>query len=211
MDITDNARTYLAKGAISARWLIWIKAKNRETGAIESVGITTHEDDLTVTIGSETRTYAGAGPIVGIPEITFESGTVIQNQRLTLSIIDANVINLIRAYDATLAPVEMRLVFFDPITGIFVAGQPLESRFPIAYRGNIDTINIQIGESASCEVVVVSQNRAGTKTLALKKSDAAQKLRNPNDNGRKYASIAGTIEVAWGQKSETGFRMGSRG
>lgn len=204
MDINAQVAAALTSGTLSARWLIWIKAKNRQTGSVEAAGISTLDDDMTLAIDGANRKYAGAGPIIGIPEITYEAGTVIQNQRLTLSIIDPTTINLIRAYDSSFAPVEMRICFFNTDKGTVIG-------VPIAYQGTVDSIHIKEGEQASCEIVVASLNRNGTRTLSLKKSDAAQKLRNPNDNGRRYASVAGTVEVAWGMEHDTVFRMHKRG
>lgn len=204
MEINAQVADALASGTVSARWLVWIKARNRITGEVEAAGVSTLDDDMTLDIDGTPRTYAGAGPILGIPEITYEAGTVIQNQRLTLSILDPTTINLIRAYDSSFAPVEFRVCFFDTETGAVIGT-------PVAYTGTVDTIKISEGEYASCEVVVASLNRNGTRTLTLKKSDAAQKIRNPNDNGRRYASVAGTIEVAWGMEHDTVFRMQRRG
>lgn len=199
MELTQNIVNAISSGVVSARWLIWFKARNRTTGLVEQAGISTLDYDMTLNVNGQSRTYAGAGPVLGMPEMTYESGTVIQNQRLSLSILDPNVINLIRAYDSSFAPVEFHIVFFNHLNGEVIGTA-------LAYSGTVDTIHIKEGAQASCDVVIASLNRNGTRTLSLKKSDAAQKLRDPNDNGRKYASIAGTVEVAWGSEGDGNHR-----
>lgn len=203
MIISTAIQSAIANDAVSARWLIWIEARNRTTGAREAGGVSTLEEDYSFSIAGKNRVYSGAGPIIGLPEIAYDSGTVIQNQRLTLSIISPAVIQMIRQYDAKFAPVEMRVAFYSTTTG-----QLIDTA--VAFQGFVDGINIREGEQAACELTLCSLNRGGTKTLGYRKSDASQKQRNSNDNGRKYASIAGSVPVAWGQDHSTVFTMRRR-
>lgn len=205
MKLTPEIAAALESGSLVARWLIWVQERS---GARNTLGLTTAESDLRLPIEGAHRAHIGAGPVLGVPEISHETGTIIQNQRLTLSIIDTKVINLIRNYNVRLMNVELRVAFFDADTDAFIGSV-------VAFVGTIDGITIKEGKTSSCEVVVSSLNRSGTKTLYLRKSDASQKIPavvgQPMDNGRKYASVAGTITVAWGQKNESVFRMRRRG
>lgn len=205
MILSPEIISAIQSGAVAARWLIWVK----ERWGTGTLGITTFEGDIRIPIDGVNRTYVGAGPILGMPEINYEAGTTIQNHRLTLSILDAKVVNMIRNFNVRLMEVEIRVAFFDAETDALIGTD-------IAYLGTMDGITIKEGgKTSSCEVVVSSRNRAGTKTLYLRKSHASQSLKrypeDPTDNGRKYASIAGTVTVAWGQDNESVFRMRTRG
>lgn len=55
------------------------------------------------------------------------------------------------------------------------------------------------GGDATCEVAVQSAARVLTRTLPLKKSDAALRARSVGDGFRKYADVSGSIETVWAE------------
>lgn len=208
MQLSEQVLNGMRNGSVSARWLISITVMSRTNTAISQIHLSTFEGDLRINIGG-LRNYVGAGAILGIPEIVYETGTVIQNQRFTLSILSPEVIKAVKTLSPRLSPVEMRLAFFDIETGKIIDT-------PVAYEGTTDDIKIIEGENARCEMVVASLNRSGTQTLPHKKSDSAQRERtiysySTPDDGRKYASVAGTVSISWGQSNDSVFRMKNRG
>ena len=110
-----------ARGGIVARSLIWAVARNRSTGAAESLGLWTGADDRAFTISGSSRTYVGAGSVMEVPPLSAQSGLDVRMQRLSLSPISEAVATLIRTYDARFAAIEIHRALFDPITGLLVS------------------------------------------------------------------------------------------
>ena len=52
-----------------ARVLLWIEAKNRETGLSEVIGFWSGDDHQDFLIDGEIRTYFGAGQVIDVPPI----------------------------------------------------------------------------------------------------------------------------------------------
>lgn len=202
---SGTASTYLATGQVHARILFWAEAKNRGTGVTETIGIWNGDQDRNFTISSVSRTYIGAGGLLGVEPMVYGAGLQIRTQTVTFSPLEAEVIDLIRTYEPRLAPVEMHRAIFDPLTGDLV-----EEPHRI-FKGWIDEVTIgtpEINGQATCSVTLVSTARALTRTLASKKSDAVQKARS-GDRFRRYIDVSGNVKVFWGEKTESVKSSGS--
>lgn len=203
MLLDTTTKTFLAgRPGIRARWLFWISARSRLTGEIETTGLWTGDDDAQFTIGSETRAYFGAGGLIDIAAITYRPGLNVQMQSVTLAIMTPEVEQAIRTYDPRLAPAEIHMALFHPETDSLVS-------ITRAYKGFINGAPIREGggfgnETAVCEIELASSARAGTRTLPLKKSDAAQRQRNAADKGRQYVDVSGSVQVWWGEIGSNG-------
>lgn len=183
-------------GAVVARHLVWIEAKNRDTGATEAAGFWNGLDERDFTIGGETRTYTGAGALMSIEPIRAGVGLDVRMHQLALSEITPEVAQAVRGYDARLAPIEVHRALFDPETGALVA-EPHR-----VLVGTVDEISIPDpaeGGSAPLTLTVADASRAGTRALAVRKSDAAQRAVDPTDRGREYAAISGAVKIFWGR------------
>lgn len=188
--------TYLgSRGGVIARSLVWVEAKNRTSGATETMGLWTGDDHQEFVIGGQTRLYFGAGNLLQLEPITMQTGLVVRMHKVTLSPLSPEVALLLRGYEPRLAPVEIHRALFWP-----------ESRDLIAaphrvFRGWIDEVTIptpEIGGAAQAEVTLASAARALTIPLALKKSDETQRLRG-DDRFRRYADVSGAVDVWWGE------------
>jgi hypothetical protein len=181
--------------ALSARILVWAVARNRSTGASESLGLWTGAQDRSFTIGGTPRTYAGAGSIMEIPPIVAQAGIAVRMQRISLSPLSPEVAALIRTYDARFAAIEIHRALFDPVTGLLVA-EPHR-----LFKGIIDEVELPIdpktGE-ARCDVTIASSARYLTRTLPLKRSDATQQ-RRLGDRFLRYVDVSGEVDVFWGE------------
>ena len=183
------------RGAVVSRWLLWVEARNRVTGLTETMGLWTGEDEQTFSIGGDDRLYHGAGGLISISDLVYEAGTNVRMQSLSLGPLTQEVELLIRGYDTRLAPAEIHVAVFDPDTMALV---DTDRRF----KGWIDKAQIntpKLGGPAVCEVTCASNARAGTQTLALKKSDQSQQRRG-GDRFRRYADISGSVPVYWGEE-----------
>lgn len=191
MIITTAMQNALNTGKAHIEWLVWIEAKNRNTGAVEAAGVHTGLDPINITIGAQPRLYQGVGHLVEIPAFTFKQGLQIEQETLTLSILSPEITNQIRAYNSDLAPTEIHLAVFD--SDMTLAG------VSTVLKGFINNIAINEGPNdATCSIGVTTNVAEATRGLTLTKSHASQKLIDPTDEGMKYASVAGTTNLQWG-------------
>ncbi|MBW6506168.1 MAG: hypothetical protein K0B00_05375 [Rhodobacteraceae bacterium] len=187
---------YLAsREGVMSRLLIWVRARNRATGAEEALGLWTGDDHRSFTIDGATRLYYGAGGVLGIEPITMQTGIVVRMHRVTLAPTAPEVAQALRTYDARLAPVEIHRAFFAP-----ASGELIEAPHRV-FKGWIDAISLptpEVGGQGAVEVTLASSARALTKVLALKKSDESQRRRG-DDRIRRYTDISGSVDVYWGE------------
>lgn len=195
---TSTLAALQERGALSARSLLWITAKDRTTGDPESIGFWNGDDNLTFSIGGEDRIFYGAGSIIGIDPIVMTVGAVVQMQRVTLSAIAPEVEQAIRGYDTRLAPITIYRALFSTDSGALI-DEP-----HVVFKGSIDSVPLKrngIGSSFTGEMTIAGAARALTRSLPTMKSDADLRRRNPDDAFRQYASIAGSVPYYWGQKA----------
>ncbi|MFE3839657.1 hypothetical protein ABNX41_21770, partial [Rhodobacteraceae bacterium PA1-206B] len=62
-----------ARKPLLVHQLLWISARNRTSGAVETLGLWTGEDHQSITVGGQSRTYYGAGAVLGIDPVTQRS------------------------------------------------------------------------------------------------------------------------------------------
>jgi hypothetical protein len=206
MLIPNEMQFALSTGAVIPRWLVWVTARNRETGAPETAGFWTGDDDATFDVAGEARTYLAAGGLIGMDDLSYEAGTNVQQQRLKFSMLSPEVRAAVEQYSLRLAPVEIHLAMHDPETWEIIG-------LARAFRGTVEDPKISDGakseagiSTSTLELTVVSTSRAGTKTLAMKKSGASQRLRLATDKGRSYADLGGAnIDVEWGEEDSSGY------
>lgn len=194
-DTTTQAYMDAHEG-IAAAGLIWIEAKDRATGAAAALGLWSGPQDAAISIGGVSRTYLGAGEVLGLPDIETEIGLEVREFRIQLSGIAPGVETAARQYDARFAPVEVHRALFDVNTGALIA-EPVR-----VIKGWCDGISFEtgaIGGSVIADLAVVSNARILTRTLATKKSDQSQQLRQ-GDRFRRYADVTGQVGVWWGEK-----------
>lgn len=199
-DYGANIETHLASlSGIETRSLVWIAAKNRDTGATENAGFWNGLDEITFTIGGLARTYTGAGALLSVSPIVGETGLRVRMHQLGLSGIPPEVTQLIHAYDARLAPIEVHQVHFDPVRGAPI-GDPVR-----ILKGWVDEMPVPTPEVGGTEAVtlsIASASRALTRTLTSKKSDEMQRRIDPNDRGREYSAVSGAVGVFWNVKQK---------
>ncbi len=183
-----------------ARILIWVRARNRDTGEVEALGLWNGRRARLFSIGGEVRLYSGAGGAVSVDPIIYAKGLDVRMQRARLTPIDDAVAQLIRGYDARHAPIEIHRALYHPESGALVA-EPHR-----VFSGTIDQAPIRTGELGGETMVdcsMASGARALTRTLPLKRSDESQRLRD-GDRIFKYADLSGRITDYWGDGGPDG-------
>lgn len=212
MLLTTDIRNLLAqRGGADHFWLAFFNAKTRDVPPVDvSEGLWTGDYDRSFTVDGVSRSYYGAGGLIAVRGLTFDEGLIVQVTRLTLGIATPEVGQFIRAHEPRGATLDLHLAVFEPGTETLVG-------ITRAFRGFVDKVSIRrTGKSdvmhETCEIEGVSAARRGTYTLAGKKSDATQRLRDNADRGRRYGNVTATPN--WGDTTdEDSFRIGggSRG
>ena len=114
--------------------MVWIAARNRLTGDIEALGLWSGEDTETITVtdmwtgAPATRVFHGAGSLLGISAVQHEAGLSVRPVRLSLSAMDAAVIDAVRVYDPRGARVQVWRRTLSPETGLQVGSPSPGSR-----------------------------------------------------------------------------------
>lgn len=171
---------------------IWLEAKNRQTGAIERVGMHTGEGDRTINVEGQLRTYNGVGNVISVPEIEFSQGLKVKENEFTLNILSPEIENTIRAYDSADAPAQVHLGFYDAETLQYVDNA-------LVIDGNVGPLKIVSDEKEEYASVSIRDNiDKAVRGLTMTKSEASQQAMYPEDDGFQYAAVAGTTIVKWG-------------
>ena len=205
MRAVDTAAQALraTRGGLAERVMVWIAARNRLTGEIEALGLWSGEDSETITVtdmwtgAPATRVFHGAGSLLGISGVQHEAGLSVRPVRLSLSALSPPVIDAVRLYDPRGARVQIWRRTLSPDTGLPV-GVP-EPWFK-GFCNKAPIPRPEPGGEAILEMEVVSTTRLVAIPNGRRKSDAAQRSRDPDDRFRRYKAIARTIDVPWGEK-----------
>jgi hypothetical protein len=201
MRILDTASSeYLtARTGVASRHMVHVIARNRETGEQEALGLWQGDDHLTIAINGANRTYYGAGGLIGVEPIRAGIGLEARMLQLSLSPLTPEVAQLLRGYDARLAPAEVHRGLLSLETGQLIA-EPIR-----VFRGWVDEVKLRTGEvggTSEATVTLASAARSLTRALTLTRSDTEMRRRQSGDAFRQYTDIAGEVGVWWGEKRE---------
>jgi hypothetical protein len=183
-----------ARSPLAARLLVWIEGRDRDTGAVQPIGVWTGAGDLEVTVSGAQRTYRGGGAVIEIAPIQSLSDLSVQMQRVVLSALAPAVELAIRGTDPRLVPIEIHALHRDPVDRGFLGLDRL-------FRGRIDKTVIEFAgenEEATVTITAASHARRLTRGLSLKRSDESQRLRQ-GDRWARYAAV-GLVRSWWGQE-----------
>lgn len=207
LDLSTAIREHLqSRGGRHAQLLVRIAARDRETGAIQSTGFWTGKDHQDFTAEGVTQTYFGAGTLLDLDHLVVEKGLNVRTQRLVFSKVAPEVQLALRGYETREADTRIYIAYFNPLTREMIDA-PVRR-----FKGK--TVGLKIKRAkrapgkktagpATAELSVLSNAVELTKTLAVKKSEAALQGRAPGDGFRRYTDISGTVEVAWGELRAT--------
>ena len=185
-----------ARRGVIVRLLFWISARNRSTGAAETIGFCSDIEPLVVTIDGTPRTYLAAGGLLRSAPVVSEAGLSVIMHSVSLSSVWPEVDQALRGYDPRLAPVELHRLVLDPAT-LAAVGPPV-----LIFAGQVDGAPIRTpekGGSVGIELRLASASRDLTRGLALKKSDEGQRRRGGDRFGR-WRDVSGEVPVFWGSE-----------
>lgn len=195
------------RAPVTIRWLFWFRARSwTQPNTFFESGLWTGGISRSFTISGATRTYHGAGNIIGFDRLDYGMGASnVQSQTLELNGLTPEVEELLRGYNPSQAEVEIHR-WRHP------SHLEWNGNIERAFKGWVDTLDFRRSETdlsvgsvgVTCTVTMMSAARMGTRTLQLKKSDASQRLTNAADGGRKYNSSR--AKVAWMSATEGAHR-----
>lgn len=182
---------------VNGQVLIWITARNRSTGAPEDIGVWSGDDHQVFVVGGVSRTYYGAGEVIGVPLIRSIVGLNTVYHTITLPPFTDKMKQALQLYDARLAKFELHSVAFDIDTGTQLAA-PVRLIKGVLQEAP-ENIGQKASRNASVKLKVASSARNLSLGVPLYKSDEAQRQVDPNDKGRQYVDVVGEWVVPWGE------------
>lgn len=184
---------------------VWIEAKNRATGALETIGLWTGDEPVTVDVISGTtgglvsRSYIGAVNLV-VPSIPRVANLTNNRIAISMSQIADTAQLLVREYEPRLARVEIHDGLIDPATRALVSAPE------ITFIGVVDGTPIAtpaVGGEGAIEMDLVSDAMAMlTRTNPAKRSHEHQKRRSASDTFAVYAGTVGEWQIWWGENGD---------
>lgn len=192
------------KHSTSTLDFLWIRARNRTTGAPENVGFCSDEVGRSIYVrnpingANELRAFYGAGGLVSISEIASTLSITVQTVEITMSQIDEVVARAIREYDPKMADVEIYIAQLDPNTNDPV--DAAECRF-FGYINNCEIIIPEEGGTGSVKITATSRTQEMVKSNPEKRSHESQLLRDPDDMFFVDAASVSTWVHYWGRES----------
>lgn len=191
------------RSGLSTRVMIYFEAQNRSDNTPVDLGLWTGEDTESITFtdmwtgASLTRTFYGAGTLLGVETPRYYTGFEVRPITITLSSISSAVTNLIRAYEPRGAKAQILLRSYEPDTMEAVAIEPV-------WKGFVNRAPIPRpapGEAAEMSVQLVSSARLLTIPFPRKKSNANQ-VKRAGDKFLRYAGAAEILNVPWGLEDD---------
>lgn len=213
LSLSTEEITALAARAGEFRLFVWMTARNRSTGDPESAGFWTGFGSVTLDVvsaatgGTVSRTYEGAGELLGISGLT-RSGRLDPGRIVTASLsqIDATVEQQIREYDPKRGPVEIHLGICTPGTDAPVAvPKPLE----FGETDDIRLVTPEAGGYGSVDVMI-AVGRELTRASTDTRSHQSQKQRLSTDQFFKFASVAADRKLQWGGEVDPPKKFGKK-
>lgn len=184
-----------ARTSTHAEVLVWVSAKNRTTGAMETMGLWTGDDHSVFTIRGQDRTYYGAGNVLQVPAIQAVIGLEVRTLQVSLAAVSPEVELLVRGYDPRFAPCEIHRAEYDDDGNLLAAPERV-------FKGWVNGAPIStpaVGGSGGIALDLVSNARMLTRYGAATKSDQQQRRRE-GDRFRRYATLPSASTVYWGEE-----------
>lgn len=209
--ISPENQAALAARRLVARDFLWFEARNRSTGAIETVGFWSDVENVTAFVVNPrtglpvSRSFYGAGGLISIDDIPSVSVLQVQDVHIHMDQLDEMVQQAVRLYDLKQAHVEIHRGLFDPESRQMVA--PAAPRFV----GSVNTVEIHTpaeNQDGGVDITCVSHTQEMMRANPATRSHEDQKLRNSGDNFFIDAAVVGDWDFEWGavqgaQKVET--------
>lgn len=192
----------IAARTVEARDFVTVTVKDRLTGNPVRKGFWSDAGAFTADIVDARTSLTEAWPCIGgalvsVGDVPLISDITVRTVDVVFSAIDGDVSELVRAYDARNAPIQISRGYFNPVTHELVA--PAKSRF----LGFVDTAPIETAAEGGASTVTFTC-ASHTRELKRKNTDVrsheSQILRKAGDDFYRDTGVVGEWEISWGKK-----------
>lgn len=182
---------------IAPVYFFWVRAKNRDTGAEETMGLWSGDEDITQNVqrpegGLASRTYLG-GCNLSVADLVYVADLTDEPVTVSLSQIAPATQQLVRGYDVQMAYCEIHATSW--VGGVFASVPQVQ------YIGVIDGTPIAtpaVGGEGSIALTVRSELMSQlTAVNPAKSSNEHQKRRQSGDRFSEYASTVQARKIQW--------------
>ena len=151
--------------------------------------------NLTMTAGGSSKTFTGAGDMLGVSEIEESSTLSMSGVTLTLSGIKSSIIATALGANYTNRKGAIYLGLFDTSSNVIADVYTI-------FKGNMDVMNIQEGAD-TCLITLKLESRLITfeKSSNRMYTLEDQKVDFPNDVGFEFIPDLQDKEITWGKKT----------
>ena len=151
--------------------------------------------NLTMTAGGSSKTFTGAGDLLGVSEIEESSTLSMSGVTLTLAGIKTSIISTALGANYTNRKGAIYLGLFDTSNNVIADVYTL-------FKGNMDVMNIQEG-AETCLITLKLESRLITFEKASNRMYTLedQKVDFPNDIGFEFIPDLQDKEITWGKKT----------
>lgn len=151
--------------------------------------------DLTMTAGGSSKTFTGAGDMLGVSEIEESSTLSMSGVTLTLAGIKSSIIATALGANYTNRKGAIYLGLFDTSNNVIADVYTI-------FKGNMDVMNIQEGAD-TCLITLKLESRLITfeKPSNRMYTLEDQKVDFPNDVGFEFIPDLQDKEITWGKKT----------
>ena len=151
--------------------------------------------NLTMTAGGSSKTFNGAGDMLGISEIEESSTLSMSGVTLTLAGIKSSIISTALGANYTNRKGAIYLGLFDTSNNVIADVYTI-------FKGNMDVMNIQEGAD-TCVITLKLESRLITfeKPANRMYTLEDQKVDFPNDVGFEFIPDLQDKEITWGKKT----------
>lgn len=189
---------FAERRGVEPRVLFWIEPRNRSTGLREAIGLSNLDDHRDFLVEGETRTFYGAGNVLGLQPIRSVTGLDVIYHSIELPPFTDEVRIILDQYDGHLAPVRIYSVALDVDTM-----EPLAA--PIRFvKGTLQEAPKSLGApgSATSKYVlkIASNARRLTQGLPIYRSQNWLERRASGDLGREHIGVSSDWVVPWGEE-----------
>ncbi|WP_315742847.1 MULTISPECIES: hypothetical protein [unclassified Bradyrhizobium] len=198
--------TALQNRVVVPRDFVWFVVRDRVTGAPVTDGYwsdvgTTTVDVIDPDTGSVvSRTFASGAGLVKFAAIPLVSNLTVQTTTVTLSQVSDRVNDLVRGYECKQGKIQIFRGLLDPVSRVLVA--PAFPRF----AGTIDAAPIKTppeGEIGDVTITCTGNTQELMRSNPDTRSDASQRLRDPNDAFYRDVATVTDWQIYWGKQSGT--------
>ena len=151
--------------------------------------------NLTMTAGGSSKTFTGAGDLLGVSEIEESSTLSMSGVTLTLAGIKSSIIATALGANYTNRKGAIFLGLYDTSSNVIADVYTL-------FKGNMDVMNIQEGAD-TCIITLKLESRLITFEKASNRMYTLedQKVDFPNDIGFEFIPDLQDKEITWGKKT----------